>query len=74
METGLQPRSHLLTEIEAAKTLGFSVRTLQKWRSHGTGPRFVSVSPRAVRYRPCDLDQWIQGRLRTSTSDTGHGR
>ena len=61
----------LLTEKEAAKILGFSIRTLQKWRTQGAGPCFVRVSARAIRYRRADLEQWIEGRIRTSTSDAG---
>ena len=65
------PSPLLLTETEAANILGFSIRTLQKWRSQGGGPRFVRVSARAIRYRRTDLDQWIESRLRLSTSDHG---
>lgn len=61
----------LLTEKQAARFLGFSARTLQSWRSRGGGPRYVSVSPRCVRYRPEDLRRWIEERVRTSTSDPG---
>ena len=61
----------LLAEKEAAKILGFSERTLQKWRNLGGGPRFVRVSRRAIRYRQVDLDAWIESRLRNSTSDSG---
>lgn len=61
----------LLTEKQAARVLGFSARTLQGWRFRGGGPRYVSVSPRCVRYRPEDLRQWIEDRLRTSTADLG---
>ena len=66
------PTPLLLAEKEAAKILGFSERTLQKWRSVGGGPRFVQVSARAVRYRQVDLDSWIEERIRTSTSDPGN--
>jgi predicted DNA-binding transcriptional regulator AlpA len=62
----------LLAEKEAAKILGFSERTLQKWRNLGGGPLFVRVSARAVRYRQVDLDNWIEARLRTPTSDPGN--
>lgn len=63
--------TRLLTEKQAGKRLGFSPRTLQKWRWTGGGPRFVQVSARCVRYRRCDLDAWVEERLRTSTSDQG---
>ena len=62
----------LLREAEAARRLGTSVRTLQKWRCSGKGPRFVRLS-RAVRYDPSDLDAFIAVGRRTSTSDPGVG-
>jgi predicted DNA-binding transcriptional regulator AlpA len=62
----------LLREAEAARRLGTSVRTLQKWRCNGKGPRFVRLS-RAVRYDPADLDAFIAVGRRTSTSDPGAG-
>jgi predicted DNA-binding transcriptional regulator AlpA len=60
----------LLREAEAAHRLGTSVRTLQKWRCNGKGPRFVRLS-RAVRYDPEDLEAFIAVGRRTSTSDPG---
>jgi hypothetical protein len=60
----------LLREAEAARRLGTSVHTLQKWRCTGKGPRFVRLS-RAVRYDPADLDPFIVAGRRTSTSDPG---
>ncbi len=62
----------LLREADAARRLGTSVRTLQKWRWNGKGPRFVRLS-RAVRYDPADLDAFIAVGRRMSTSDPGAG-
>ena len=61
----------LLTEAEAAETLGFTTRFLQNRRHRGDGPRYVRISARAIRYRPQDLSAWAEVRLRTSTSDPG---
>jgi predicted DNA-binding transcriptional regulator AlpA len=61
----------LLTEAEAAERLGFTARFLQNRRHRGDGPRYVAVSARAIRYRPADLEEWAEQRLRTSTSDSG---
>ena len=64
----------MLTEKEAARVLGFSYRTLQKWRGIGAGPLFVKATSRgAVRYRRSDLLDWVNRRLRHSTSDDGKG-
>lgn len=69
----IRPVLHLLTEKEAAKILGFSIRTLQNWRHRGGGPRFVRVSKGCIRYRREDLEAWVEERLRWSTSDDGQG-
>lgn len=62
----------LIGEKEAARILGFSPRTLQKWRSRGDGPPFLKISSRgAVRYRRSDLEAWVTQCLRRSTSDDG---
>lgn len=61
----------LLTETEAAQYLSLTKRALQAWRCQGRGPRFVKVSARAIRYRLSDLETWVEGRLRRSTSDSG---
>lgn len=63
--------SMLLSEKEAAKLLGFSPRTLQAWRVTGDGPHFIRISPRCIRYRPEDLEAWVNERVHTSTSDYG---
>ena len=49
---------------------GGSERTLQGWRSRGFGPRFLKLGRRIV-YRRRDLDAWLAGRERASTSDRG---
>ena len=60
---------NLLPETEAARVLGFSVRTLQGWRVKGGGPRFVKVGRRAVRYRRRDLIAWTEANLCANTSE-----
>ena len=52
----------------AAQVLGLAVSTLNKFRVYGTGPRFVKLG-RSVRYRPADLDAWIEANGRASTSE-----
>ncbi len=61
----------LLLTAEVAFLLGLSPRTLEALRLKGGGPPFVAVTPKAVRYRRCDLEAWIEARVRTSTSDPG---
>jgi len=58
-------------EAQAARLLGLSRKTLQKYRLTGEGPRYVLVSVRCIRYRLCDIKTWQESRLRESTSDPG---
>ena len=58
----------LLTQSDAAKLLRLSERTLERLRVTGGGPKFVKAG-RAVRYRECDLEAWIDARVVNSTSE-----
>ena len=49
----------LLTQTEAANLLNIEPRTLESWRQHRTGPRYIRYSRRCVRYRLRDLSAWI---------------
>jgi hypothetical protein len=57
----------LLTEVDAADLLRLSVRTLQAWRARGFGPTFVRAG-RAIRYRRCDLKEWVNANLVVANS------
>lgn len=57
----------LLTTEQAASLLGVTRRTLEDWRYRGAGPVFVKVGSRATRYRPADLEVFVQGGARTNT-------
>lgn len=48
----------LLNEVDAARFLAVSVRTLQAWRTKGAGPPFVRLG-RAVRYSRQALIDWV---------------
>ena len=63
----------LMNEREAASILCYSVRALQNWRHRGGGPKFVKVSSRSVRYRRCDLTQWVEDRIVANTSQAPKG-
>jgi predicted DNA-binding transcriptional regulator AlpA len=58
----------LLDQNNAAKLLKLSVRTLERHRVAGTGPRFARLG-RLVRYRECDLIEWVERCVRRSTSE-----
>lgn len=52
--------SPFLSPDQAAFYLGLSPRTLQEYRSAGTGPRYRRHS-RHIRYHIDDLDAWSLG-------------
>ncbi len=53
---------------EAARYLGMSTSTLNKWRMFSTGPRYMKMG-RSVLYRKEDLDSWMESRVRENTSE-----
>ena len=59
----------LVNEVQAARMLGLSVKTLRRWRWAGKPPSFVKIGS-AVRYDPEVLRDLIDGGRRNSTSDT----
>jgi len=52
----------LLTPTDVSRILGVPEKTLAHWRTQRTGPMFLRVGVN-VRYRPDDLEAWIQQRL-----------
>ncbi|WP_247743408.1 helix-turn-helix domain-containing protein [Shimia sp. R10_1] len=56
-----------IDEKQAANFMCQSVRTIQKWRVTGYGPKFYK-SGRSVRYRRRDLLAWGEARRVGSTS------
>ena len=58
----------LLDQKTAAKLLGLSVRTLERHRLAGTGPRYARLG-RLIRYRQQDLVDFVDRNLRSSTSE-----
>lgn len=56
---------------QAARYVGLSASTLAKMRLRGDGPPYAKAGPRVVIYDLRDLDAWLAGRKRRSTSDLG---
>ena len=65
---GLPPR--YLRTPEAARFVGLSIRTLEKHRIYGTGPRYSKLGGRVVS-RVEDLQSWVDAAAKASTSDPG---
>jgi hypothetical protein len=57
----------MLSTAEAAARVGCAPVTLARYRIAGDGPIFVKIG-RLVKYRDDDLENWIVGKRRTSTS------
>jgi len=60
--------SVLINEEGAAKLLTIKPKTLQAWRVNGGGPPFIKIG-RSVRYRMKDLEEFMNGGIRRSTSE-----
>lgn len=58
----------VFTPAEAAARLLTKPRTLERWRTNGTGPRYVRIG-RRVAYRPCDLDAFVASQVRSHTGE-----
>ena len=67
---GFPPR--YLRTPEASRFVGLSIRTLEKHRIYGTGPRYSKLGGRVV-YRLEDLQAWVELGAKASTSDPGVG-
>ena len=52
--------SRLLTQEQVAERWGFAVKTLERWRAEGRGPKFARFSKRMVRYRETDIEAFIK--------------
>ena len=59
----------LLTPREAAEQLSVAVQTLAHWRVRGSGPQFVHLSSRCVRYPKLALEAWLTERVQESTTE-----
>ena len=57
----------LLTVDEAARVLRLSVRTLERLRLSGDGPRYAKLGKRVL-YPSNELGVWIASKVTTSTS------
>jgi len=59
----------LINENHASQFLGLSPRTLQSFRYRGTGPKYIRLSSRCIRYRRFDLKEWSDSHIRSNTSE-----
>ncbi len=57
----------LATSAEVCEVLGLTPGALAQLRYSGSGPRFIKITGRAVRYRWADVEAWLEERSRTQT-------
>ena len=65
-------RPRFVRTPEAARLLDLSPRTLEKHRCDGTGPVYHKLGGRVV-YAVADLEAWVDGCARQSTSESAAG-
>jgi hypothetical protein len=58
----------LLAPIAAAAVLGVQPKLLERWRATGEGPAFVRLSCKTIRYRACDLEEFVRSNVRRNTA------
>jgi hypothetical protein len=58
----------LLTQDEVAELLKLSVRTVERLRTSGRGPKFRRIL-HSIRYRPEDVQSWLASGIVSSTSE-----
>jgi hypothetical protein len=57
----------LYSPDEAGDYLGIAPQTLAHWRVRGTGPQFIHLSKRCIRYSEQALREWLDSRTIAST-------
>ena len=68
LDRASQNQSRYVRTHDAARLLGLSARTLEKYRCHGNGPIFRKLGGRVV-YAVADLEAWADQAACRSTSD-----
>lgn len=54
----------VMSPAQLAKELDVSVRTLERWRIDGTGPKYLHPSERIYRYFGADVAAWLEAGAR----------
>ena len=67
--TAINIQTELLNNQQAAEYISMSEAFLNRDRWKGAEIPFIKIGKRAVRYRKRDLDQFIDSRMRQSTSE-----
>lgn len=55
-----------LTPDKLAERLGVSLRTTERWRVTGEGPRYIRAGARRILYPIAEVERWEASRLLSS--------
>lgn len=58
----------LWTPKQYAAYIGVTVQAAAAQRHRGTGPRYVRIGARTIRYRPADVIAWLEQNVETQTT------
>jgi len=53
----------LMSTAEVAEYIGVHENTVRWYRHQGIGPRSIKLSQRRIRYRPEDVESWLDSKL-----------
>lgn len=62
---GRQPHhdeDDMLTRVELAQALHVSLRTVDRWTAEGSGPPYIRLPGRTLRWRWGDVRSWFEAR------------
>ena len=65
---GTMAEDELLTVAELAELLKVTPQTIYAWRAERHGPPAVKLNDRAIRFRRCDVDAWLEARSEPSVA------
>ena len=62
MATSLEKKlaNPMMSSLQVGEYLGVSAKTLRNWRQKGKGPPWIRLEGGGVRYRPDDLERWLE--------------
>jgi predicted DNA-binding transcriptional regulator AlpA len=52
--------ARLLTEIELSKMLNVKPATIRQWRARATGPPYIRINARLIRYDRQVIEAWLE--------------
>ena len=60
--TPTEPHAEVLRPREAARYVGLSRPTIDRWRKAGKFPKALQLGAQAIGWRRSDLDDWLNDR------------